>query len=188
MITLTAENFAEQVLESDKPVLVDFWADWCGPCKMIAPVLEEIEAEYGDRLTIAKLNADEYPEITAKYGVLGLPTLNLYKGARWSSRSRAPSPSACSSPTSKATSRQNRSGAASNLARRERAKPDRRSPADGTRTPLRAEARAVRHRARSGPGRVTSARQDDVSVTFSPGGACRTGRKLSVPAGTVRPW
>ena len=80
MITLTAENFAEQVLESDKPVLVDFWAEWCGPCKMIAPILEEIEVEYGDRVTIAKLNADEYPEITAKYGVLGLPTLNLYKG------------------------------------------------------------------------------------------------------------
>jgi thioredoxin 1 len=80
MITLTAENFTEQVLESDKPVLVDFWAEWCGPCKMITPVLEEIEVEYGDRVTIAKLNADEYPEITAKYGVLGLPTLNLYKG------------------------------------------------------------------------------------------------------------
>ncbi|MFF0578756.1 thioredoxin [Streptosporangium saharense] len=79
MITLTAENFAEQVLESDKPVLVDFWAEWCPPCRMIAPVLNEIETEYGDRVTIAKINSDDYPEISARYGVLGLPTLNLYK-------------------------------------------------------------------------------------------------------------
>ncbi|MBG0814529.1 thioredoxin [Planomonospora sp. ID82291] len=80
MIVLTAENFDEQVLRSDKPVLVDFWAEWCGPCKMIAPVLEEIEAEYGDRLTIAKINADDHPQIATRYGVLGLPTLNLYSG------------------------------------------------------------------------------------------------------------
>ncbi|GAB2448240.1 thioredoxin [Streptosporangium sandarakinum] len=80
MINLTTDNFAEQVLESDKPVLVDFWAEWCPPCRMIAPVLEQIEAEYGDRLTIAKLNSDEHPEIAARYGVTGLPTLNLYKG------------------------------------------------------------------------------------------------------------
>ncbi|MEU7986768.1 thioredoxin [Streptosporangium canum] len=80
MITLTAENFAEQVLQSDKPVLVDFWAEWCGPCRMIAPVLEQIEAEHGDRVTIAKLNYDEHQEIAARYGVMGLPTLNLYKG------------------------------------------------------------------------------------------------------------
>ncbi|MGW4423466.1 thioredoxin [Streptosporangium sp. NPDC004631] len=80
MITLTTENFAEQVLDNDRPVLVEFWAEWCGPCRMIAPVLEEIEAEYGDRVTIAKLNADDHPEISARYGILGLPTLNLYKG------------------------------------------------------------------------------------------------------------
>ena len=79
MITLTAENFDEQVLRSGKPVLVDFWTDWCAPCKMIAPILEEIAAEYGDRLTVAKLNADDHPEIAQRYGVLGFPTLNLYR-------------------------------------------------------------------------------------------------------------
>ncbi|MFC0864647.1 thioredoxin [Sphaerimonospora cavernae] len=79
MITLTAENFAEQVLRSDKPVLVDFWADWCPPCRMIAPILEEIAEEYGDRLTVAKLNADDHPEIAQRYGVMAFPTLNLYR-------------------------------------------------------------------------------------------------------------
>ncbi|MEO3809498.1 thioredoxin [Sphaerisporangium sp. B11E5] len=79
MITLTSENFDEQVLRAGKPVLVDFWAEWCPPCRMIAPVLEEIEKEYGDRLTIAKLNGDDHPDIAARYGVMGLPTLNLYR-------------------------------------------------------------------------------------------------------------
>jgi thioredoxin 1 len=79
MITLTTENFDEQVLQGDKPVLVDFWAEWCPPCKMIAPILEEIEKEYGDRVTIAKINADEHPEIVRRYGVMGFPTLNLYR-------------------------------------------------------------------------------------------------------------
>jgi thioredoxin 1 len=80
MITLTSENFDEQVLRGDKPVLVDFWAEWCPPCKMIVPILEQIEAEYGDRLTIAKLNGDEHPEIASRYGVMGFPTLNLFRG------------------------------------------------------------------------------------------------------------
>ncbi|MFC6081227.1 thioredoxin [Sphaerisporangium aureirubrum] len=79
MITLTSENFDEQVLAAEKPVLVDFWAEWCPPCRMIAPVLEEIEKEYGDRLTIAKLNGDDHPDIVARYGVMGFPTLNLYR-------------------------------------------------------------------------------------------------------------
>ncbi|MEV0145539.1 MULTISPECIES: thioredoxin [unclassified Nonomuraea] len=77
MITLTTENFDEQVLSSDKPVLVDFWAEWCGPCRMVAPVLEQIEAEYG--LTIGKLNTDENPDIMTRYGVLSLPTLLLFE-------------------------------------------------------------------------------------------------------------
>ncbi|RAY11963.1 thioredoxin [Actinomadura craniellae] len=79
MITLTTENFDERVLRAGKPVLVDFWTEWCPPCKMIAPVLEEIEAERGDRLTIAKLNGDEHPEIVRRYGVLGFPTLTLFR-------------------------------------------------------------------------------------------------------------
>ncbi|MBC6462494.1 thioredoxin [Actinomadura sp. HBU206391] len=79
MLTLTTENFDEQVLRGDKPVLVDFWAEWCPPCKMIVPILEQIEAEYGDRLTVAKINGDEHPEIVMRYGVMGFPTLNLFR-------------------------------------------------------------------------------------------------------------
>ncbi|MFI0351041.1 thioredoxin [Actinomadura sp. 9N407] len=79
MITLTTENFDEQVLRGDRPVLVDFWAEWCPPCKMIAPILDQLQAELGDRITIAKLNGDDHPEIVARYGVMGFPTLNLYK-------------------------------------------------------------------------------------------------------------
>jgi thioredoxin 1 len=78
MITLTSENFDAQVLEADKPVLVDFWADWCPPCKMVAPILDEISTEYSDRLTVAKLNGDDHPEIVARYGVMGFPTLILF--------------------------------------------------------------------------------------------------------------
>ncbi|GAA2301254.1 thioredoxin [Nonomuraea roseoviolacea subsp. roseoviolacea] len=77
MITLTTANFDEQVLRADKPVLVDFWAEWCGPCRMVAPVLQQIESEYG--LTIGKLNTDENPEVMSRYGVLSLPTLLLFE-------------------------------------------------------------------------------------------------------------
>ncbi|MGI5267858.1 thioredoxin [Nonomuraea sp. CA-218870] len=80
MITLTADNFEERVLAAQEPVLVDFWAEWCPPCKMVAPVLEEIEAELG--LTIGKLDTDQHPEIQARYGVMSLPTLLLFENGQ----------------------------------------------------------------------------------------------------------
>jgi thioredoxin 1 len=73
------QRFDSDVLQADRPVLVDYWAEWCGPCKAIAPVLEELAADYGDRLKIAKLNTDENPETPPRYGVRGIPTLMLFK-------------------------------------------------------------------------------------------------------------
>ena len=78
-INVTDENFDEKVLKSDKPVLVDFWAEWCGPCKIIGPILEEIGAEKKDKLKILKLNVDENPQTPQKFGVRGIPTLMLFK-------------------------------------------------------------------------------------------------------------
>ena len=77
---VTDQSFANDVLGSDKPVLVDFWAEWCGPCKMIAPALEELSQTMADRVTIAKLNIDDNPETPGKYGVRGIPTMLLFKG------------------------------------------------------------------------------------------------------------
>jgi thioredoxin 1 len=79
-IVYTNDNsFDADVLQSDKPVLLDLWAEWCGPCKMIAPLLDEAADEYGDRLTVAKLNIDENPVTPPKYGIRSIPTLLLFK-------------------------------------------------------------------------------------------------------------
>ncbi len=73
------DTFEAEVLKSVKPVLVDYWAEWCGPCKMIAPILDEVAGTYGDKLQIAKMNVDENREIPAKFGIRGIPTLMLFK-------------------------------------------------------------------------------------------------------------
>jgi thioredoxin 1 len=80
IVYLTDDTFEEEVIKSEGPVLVDYWADWCGPCKMIAPILDEIAGEYGDKVKIAKLNIDENPATPPKYGIRGIPTLMLFKG------------------------------------------------------------------------------------------------------------
>jgi len=79
IIHVTDESFEKDVLQSDAPVLVDYWAEWCGPCKMIAPILEEIAQEYAGKLKVAKLNIDENPNTPPKYGIRGIPTLMLFK-------------------------------------------------------------------------------------------------------------
>jgi thioredoxin 1 len=78
-IVVTDDSFQNDVIQSGKPVLVDFWADWCGPCKMIAPALEEISEELGEQVIIAKVNIDENPGAPSKYGVRGIPTMLLFK-------------------------------------------------------------------------------------------------------------
>lgn len=82
LITVTDASFADDVLLSDKPVLVDYWAVWCGPCRMIAPILEEIDATHGEKLTIAKLNVDENPRVASDYGIVSIPTLNVFQGGK----------------------------------------------------------------------------------------------------------
>ncbi|WP_119393632.1 thioredoxin TrxA [Salinibius halmophilus] len=78
--TLSDDSFEQDVLQSDRPVLVDYWAPWCGPCKMIAPVLDEVSEQYADKLVVAKLNIDEHPNTPPKYGIRGIPTLMIFKG------------------------------------------------------------------------------------------------------------
>lgn len=79
-VKVDKSNFQSNVLESAEPVVVDFWAEWCGPCKMIAPALEEIATEMGGKVKVAKLNIDENPELAAQFGVRSIPTLMLFKG------------------------------------------------------------------------------------------------------------
>jgi thioredoxin 1 len=77
--TVTDASFESDVIGSSKPVLVDFWAEWCGPCRMVAPALEEISNELGEKVTVAKLNIDDNPDAPARYGVRGIPTMILFK-------------------------------------------------------------------------------------------------------------
>jgi thioredoxin 1 len=81
-VTVTDSSFTEDVLQSDKPVLVDFWATWCGPCRMVAPVLEEIASEHAEKITIAKLDIDANPGIARDYQIMSVPTMIVFQGGR----------------------------------------------------------------------------------------------------------
>jgi thioredoxin 1 len=77
--TLTATSFAEEIASADKPVVVDFWAEWCGPCKMIAPVLDEVAAENTDKITVAKVNVDEHPDLARQFDIMSIPTMIVFQ-------------------------------------------------------------------------------------------------------------
>ena len=79
IIHVSDDSFEQEVLQSEMPVLIDYWAEWCGPCKMIAPVLDDVASEYADKIRVAKLNIDENPATPPKYGIRGIPTLMLFK-------------------------------------------------------------------------------------------------------------
>ncbi|MCL1849023.1 MAG: thioredoxin [Clostridiales bacterium] len=82
IVTLTADNFAQEALQSAEPVLVDFWAEWCGPCRMLSPIVDEIGAEMEGKLKIGKVNVDEEPALAQTYGVMSIPTLILFKAGQ----------------------------------------------------------------------------------------------------------
>ena len=77
--TLTQSSFAEEIAAADKPVVVDFWADWCGPCKMLAPILDEVASENTDKITVAKVNVDENPDLARQFDIMSIPTLIVFK-------------------------------------------------------------------------------------------------------------
>ncbi|MFM2184414.1 MAG: hypothetical protein RIS55_62 [Actinomycetota bacterium] len=79
---VTAATFTVEVLQNSKPVLVDFWAEWCGPCRQVAPILDDISAEYGDKIEIVKVNVDEEPALAQQYGIISIPALQVFQGGQ----------------------------------------------------------------------------------------------------------
>jgi thioredoxin 1 len=79
---VTDETFEAEVLKNEKPVIVDYWAEWCGPCRMVAPVLEEIAAEHAEKIDVVKLNIDENPTVAQRYGIMAIPTMNVFSGGQ----------------------------------------------------------------------------------------------------------
>ena len=79
-VEITDANFEEQVLKSDKPVIIDFWAEWCGPCRMVGPIVQEIGDDYADKAVVGKVNVDENPGVTSKFGIRNIPTILFFKG------------------------------------------------------------------------------------------------------------
>ncbi|MFG1416784.1 thioredoxin [Xanthobacter sp. V0B-10] len=91
---VTDQNFETDVLKSGAPVIVDFWAEWCGPCRMVAPILEEVSGELGEKVRIVKLNVDENPQTASKYGIMSIPTLLMFKDGKIASRQVGAAPKA----------------------------------------------------------------------------------------------